>query len=137
MGAVCSHGTHVAGIVAGDGIGVDGAPKRGVAPDADVLAIQVFSKFTSDDRCGGVGKSPCVLSFTSSQVKALEKVLALKRAGTDIVAANMSLGSGRWTSACFTDARSRSEQARAVLPAGVRGCPPHWARRSEHRPRRP
>ncbi|MER7623687.1 S8 family serine peptidase [Streptomyces sp. NPDC126503] len=104
MGAACSHGTHVAGIVAGDGTGVGGAPKRGVAPDANVLAMQVFSKFTSDDRCGA-GKSPCVLSFTSSQVKALERVLALKRSGTDIVAANMSLGSGRWSSACFTDAR--------------------------------
>ncbi|MFI6421266.1 S8 family serine peptidase [Streptomyces sp. NPDC050842] len=127
MGAVCSHGTHVAGIVAGDGTGVDGAPKRGVAPDADVLAIQVFSKFTSDDRCGGAGKSPCVLSFTSSQVKALERVLALKRAGTDIVAANMSLGSGRWTSACFTDARKAiidnllAEGVATVVAAGNNG----------------
>ncbi|MGW8361654.1 S8 family serine peptidase [Streptomyces wedmorensis] len=126
MGAVCSHGTHVAGIVAGDGSGVDGAPKRGVAPDADVLAIQVFSKFTSDDRCRPAS-SPCVLSFTSSQVKALEKVLALKRAGTDIVAANMSLGSGRWTSACFTDARRSvidslyAEGVATVVAAGNNG----------------
>ncbi|MFE5946953.1 S8 family serine peptidase [Streptomyces sp. NPDC056480] len=127
MGAVCAHGTHVAGIVAGDGTGLDGAPRRGVAPDANVLAIQVFSKFTSDERCGGAGKSPCVLSFTSSQVKALEKVLALKRAGTDIVAANMSLGSGRWTSSCFTDARKAiidnllAEGVATVVAAGNNG----------------
>ncbi|MFH9958070.1 S8 family serine peptidase [Streptomyces roseolus] len=104
MGTACDHGTHVAGIAAGNGTDVDGAPTRGVAPGASVLAIQVFSKFDSADRCG-VANSPCVLSFTSSQVKALEKILALKQAGTDIVAANMSLGSGRWTNACFTDAR--------------------------------
>ncbi|MGW2302891.1 S8 family serine peptidase [Streptomyces sp. NPDC001809] len=127
MGAVCSHGTHVAGIVAGDGTGVAGAPQRGVAPDANILAIQVFSKFTSDERCGGAGKSPCVLSFTSSQVKALEKVLALKRAGTDIVAANMSLGNGRWANACFTDARKAiidnllAEGVATVVAAGNNG----------------
>ncbi|MEV5342254.1 proprotein convertase P-domain-containing protein [Streptomyces sp. NPDC052676] len=104
LGGACSHGTHVAGIAAGDGTGVSGAPARGVAPGASIVAIQVFSKFTSDDFCGP-GASPCVLSFTSSQIKGLEKVYALKKAGTDIVAANMSLGGGRWTSACATDPR--------------------------------
>ncbi|WP_407836876.1 proprotein convertase P-domain-containing protein [Streptomyces sp. DSM 116496] len=104
LGAGCSHGTHVAGIAAGNGTGLSGAPKRGVAPGANIVAMQVFSRVNSDAYCGA-GKSPCVLSFTSSQIKALEKVYALKQSGMDIVAANMSLGAGRWTAACNTDPR--------------------------------
>lgn len=104
MISACSHGTHVAGIAAGNGTGISGAPVRGVAPGADIIAIQVFSRFDSDDYCGA-GASPCALSFTSSQIKGLEKVYALKEAGTDIVAANLSLGGGRWTTACTADAR--------------------------------
>jgi subtilisin-like proprotein convertase family protein/subtilisin family serine protease len=104
LGAACSHGTHVAGIAAGNGTGITGAPTRGVAPGASIVAVQVFSKFTSDSYCGA-GGSPCVLSFTSSQIKGLEKVYALKKAGTNIIAANMSLGGGRWTTACASDPR--------------------------------
>ncbi|GGX65733.1 hypothetical protein GCM10010358_20170 [Streptomyces minutiscleroticus] len=100
----CSHGTHVAGIAAGNGTGIAGAPARGVAPGADIVAIQIFSKFTSEDFCGP-GAAPCVLSFTSAQIAALEKVLQLRRSGTPVVAANLSLGSGRYTAACETDPR--------------------------------
>ncbi|WP_162603133.1 S8 family serine peptidase [Streptomyces sp. CS081A] len=126
LGAGCSHGTHVAGIAAGDGTGIGGAPTRGVAPGADIIAVQVFSRFDSDNYCGA-GNSPCVLSFTSSQLKGLEKVLALKKAGTDIIAANMSLGSGRWTTACTTDPRKMvidsllAEGVATVVAAGNNG----------------
>ena len=37
----CDHGTHVAGIAAGSG-----SQSSGVAPDADIMAIQVFSEKT-------------------------------------------------------------------------------------------
>ncbi|MDF3140671.1 MULTISPECIES: proprotein convertase P-domain-containing protein [unclassified Streptomyces] len=126
LGTACSHGTHVAGIAAGDGTGISGAPTRGVAPGADLVSIQVFSKFDSDNYCGA-GNSPCVLSFTSSQIKGLEKVLALKKAGTNIVAANMSLGAGRWTAACASDPRKaiidslRTENVATVVAAGNNG----------------
>ncbi|WP_329558238.1 S8 family serine peptidase [Streptomyces uncialis] len=116
LNGACSHGTHVAGIAAGNGTGISGAPARGVAPGADIIAIQVFSKFNSDEYCGP-GAGPCVLSFTSSQIKALEKVLALKQAGTDVIAANMSLGSGRWTTACAADPRKMIIDS--LLTAGV------------------
>ncbi|MFD9522294.1 proprotein convertase P-domain-containing protein [Streptomyces sp. NPDC059979] len=105
MGNACSHGTHVAGIAAGDGTGISGAPVRGVAPGADLIAIQVFSRFDSDDYCGE-GASPCALSFTSSQIKGLEKVSALRTAGTKVAAANLSLGAGRWISECASDPRN-------------------------------
>lgn len=104
LGSACSHGTHVAGIAAGNGAGISGAPVRGVAPEADIIAIQVFSKVDSETYCGA-GNSPCVLSFTSSQIKGLERVYALKKAGSNVIAANMSLGGGRWSSACFSDLR--------------------------------
>ncbi|HZM77405.1 MAG TPA: proprotein convertase P-domain-containing protein [Candidatus Limnocylindrales bacterium] len=116
MGDTCSHGTHVAGIAAGNGAGISGAPTRGVAPGADIVAIQVFSKFDSEDYCGA-GASPCILSFTSSQIKGLEKVSALKTAGTNVIAANLSLGAGRWTVACDTDPRQAIIDI--LLAAGV------------------
>ncbi|MFH8463513.1 proprotein convertase P-domain-containing protein [Streptomyces sp. NPDC017991] len=100
----CSHGTHVAGIAAGDGTGIAGAPARGVAPGADIVAIQIFSKFTSETYCGP-GAAPCVLSFTSAQIAALEKVQQLRQSGTPVVAANLSLGSGRYAAACEADPR--------------------------------
>ncbi|MEU4353075.1 proprotein convertase P-domain-containing protein [Streptomyces virginiae] len=126
VGTACSHGTHVAGIAAGNGAGISGAPTRGVAPGADIVAVQVFSKFDSDEYCGA-GASPCVLSFTSSQIKGLEKVHALKKAGTNIVAANMSLGGGRWTTACAADPRKPiidsllTENVATVVAAGNNG----------------
>jgi len=43
----CGHGTHVAGIAAGND-----ATITGVAKDADIIAIQVFSEFTSTTICG-------------------------------------------------------------------------------------
>ncbi|WP_328782357.1 proprotein convertase P-domain-containing protein [Streptomyces canus] len=101
----CEHGTHVAGIAAGDGTGIAGAPATGVAPDADIVAMQVFSKFDSAKYCGTAAATPCVRSFTSAQIAALEKVWQLKQGGTPIVAANLSLGSASYTSACTKDAR--------------------------------
>ncbi|GAA3211115.1 S8 family serine peptidase [Nonomuraea helvata] len=95
----CDHGTHVAGIAVGNGTGVTGAPPAGVAPGAELVAIQVFSKFSSEDVCGP-GAAPCVLSFTSAQLAGLEKVLELKNEGVPLVAANLSLGSGQYTAAC-------------------------------------
>ncbi|MFI7131703.1 S8 family serine peptidase [Nonomuraea sp. NPDC050153] len=112
----CDHGTHVAGIAVGNGQSVSGAPPAGVAPGASLVAIQVFSKFTSEDFCGA-GAAPCVLSFTSAQVAGLEKVLQLKEAGTPLVAANLSLGSGRYTVSCDTDPRKQAIDG--LLAAGV------------------
>ncbi|MEV0381189.1 S8 family serine peptidase [Nonomuraea sp. NPDC050643] len=122
----CDHGTHVAGIAAGDGEGVTGAPPAGVAPGAEVVAIQVFSMFTSEDLCG-VGAAPCVLSFTSAQLAGLEKVLELKEEGVPLVAANLSLGGGQYTVACDGDPRKavidtlRAAGVATVVAAGNDG----------------
>lgn len=94
----CDHGTHVAAIAAGTYSGF-----KGVAPDAGIIAIQVFSRFDSFVQCKGA--STCVKSFTTDQVKGLERVYALRTAFTTIAAANMSLGGGQYYNYCDSDIR--------------------------------
>jgi len=80
----CQHGTHVAGIAAGnDGVG----PNFGVARDADLISIQVFSA-----ECYNGGGGSCDLgAWISDELKGLERVYAL--AGMfDIAAVNVSIG---------------------------------------------
>lgn len=89
----CDHGTHVAGIAAGKG-----ASFSGVAKDAKIIAIQVFSRFDSPSDCFP-GSAPCALTYTSDYILALQRVQALS--GTyDIAAVNMSLGGNQYFAAC-------------------------------------
>ncbi|MBI4842745.1 MAG: S8 family serine peptidase [Nitrospirae bacterium] len=77
------HGTHVAGIAAGNSPYL-----KGVAKDSDIIAVQVFSRFSGGD-CGGADY--CVLAYDSDIIKGLEHVYSLR--GTySIAAVNMSLG---------------------------------------------
>lgn len=94
----CFHGTHVAGIVAGDH-----ATWRGVAPAAEVVSVQVFSAFSGAD-CENAGEDPCALAWTSDVARGLEYVLSLT-ATRAVAAANLSLGFGGYGSqlACDTD----------------------------------
>lgn len=94
-GSNCDHGTHVAGIVAGAG-----ASFSGVARGASLIAVQVFSRFNSTSSCGGAAS--CVLSYTSDQIKGLERVYAL-RSTYSIAAVNMSIGGGRYYSQATCD----------------------------------
>jgi len=101
----CEHGTHVAGIAAGDGRGVAGAPPGGVARGAKIIAIQVFSQVNDPSQCGGVFFTPCLLSYQSDQIAALEWVDSQRLAfGTRrIASANMSLGGDVEIGPCPTD----------------------------------
>lgn len=90
-GGGCQHGTHVAGIVAGVN-GSNGA--AGVAKAAQLVAVQVFSYFPSVN-----GSSAGVASYSSDQIKGLERVLALT-SNYKIASVNMSLGGGRYYSTC-------------------------------------
>ena len=97
----CNHGTHVAGIAAGDGAAA-GVGFSGVAPNANIMAVQVFSKFTGSI-CGpsSAGNS-CVLAYTSDIIAALDHIYE-QRNNFDIAAVNMSLGGGLHTNACDTE----------------------------------
>ncbi len=121
----CSHGTHVAGIAAG----ADGFPGDGVAPDASIIAIQIFSKFDNNSVCGD--SNPCVRSWNSDQIAGLERVYALRDTYT-IAAVNMSLGNGEYRNYCdkvnsWTAARKavidnlRAAGIVTVIPSGNDG----------------
>ena len=89
----CEHGTHVAGIAAGKG-----TSSSGVAKDASIIAVQVFSRFDSETDCG-IGQAPCVQSYTSDEILGLQRVQALS-SSFSIAAVNMSLGVGRYFANC-------------------------------------
>lgn len=87
----CSHGTHVAGIAAGNGA-TGGMPYSGVARGANIIPIQVFSYLPNYNE---------TFTWTSDQIKGLEHVYSIRNTYR-IAAVNMSLGGGRYTrqSAC-------------------------------------
>lgn len=90
---LCTHGPHIAGVAAGRGDGAPGAPIAGVAPGARILPIRIIHRYDTDEVCGA-GRSPCVRSSDSAQLSALDLVLNRLAAGENIVAVNMSFGSG-------------------------------------------
>ena len=81
----CSHGTHVAGIATGKG-----SSFSGVAKDANIIAIQVFSSVS-----GGIS------AYTSDIMLGLERVYALRNT-YNIASVNMSLGGGLYSNNCDT-----------------------------------
>jgi len=103
----CNHGTHVAGIVAGND-----ATITGVAKDVDIIAIQVFSSIGNPLWCPG-GVAPCIGAFSSDVIKGLDRVatLASPPHNIDISSVNLSLGSGGYSSAASCDAADPSTKA--------------------------
>ncbi len=84
------HGTHVAGIAAGN------SSLAGVAKGANIVAVQVFSRYGSS-----------VTAWTSDIIKGLEYVLSLHKNNTRIAAVNMSLG----TSAVYSTSCDATQSA--------------------------
>ncbi len=115
-GAGCFHGTHVAGIAAGIG-GTDA--DTGVAPGADIISIQVFSSFEGAAYCSSYGKTnPCVLTWSTDQILALERVYFLRNS-IDIAAVNMSLGGGYEDSHCDASEAARKAAIDNLRTAGI------------------
>jgi hypothetical protein len=87
-GTGCSHGTGVAGVAAGNF-----GDSQGVAVDADIIAIQVYTASHSDNQTPDdlSDDTLSVGAFTSDLVKGLERVYALKDSDR-IAAVNISLG---------------------------------------------
>ncbi len=84
-----------------------GAPAAGEAPDANIIAMQVFTRFDDRAFCGAAS---CVASYQSDQLRALDQLAALDTANPswNIVSANLSLASGTHTAPCDTDPRKKA-----------------------------
>ena len=108
---LCEHGTHVAGIAAGLNTNLQGGePPNGVAKNASIWAIQVFTRFNNAADCNP-GPTPCVLTFTSDMIRALDHVFANLNSlpgGVRVASTNMSIGGGSFPGTCDGDARKPS-----------------------------
>jgi Subtilase family/FG-GAP-like repeat len=125
---ICTHGTHVAGIAAGDNSVEDGAPENGVAKNARIIAIQVFSRVDNIVRCGG--RAPCVLSGIDNRIRAFEWLFTnalTPEDGVRLAAVNMSIGGGTTRVACDNNAQKpaidalRNVGVASILSAGNLG----------------
>jgi subtilisin family serine protease len=109
----CDHGTHVAGIATAnddrDGI-------YGVAPVANIVAIQVASCFNSNGKCD---ESSWLLVYDSDIIRALEHVLKLHENGKAIAAVNLSLGSGHYYDYCDDENPSLTNIINQLRQVGV------------------
>jgi len=92
----CDHGTHVAGIAAGDDI-----VYRGIAPGADILPIQVFSRLHDLFACGF--QPPCLSAHTSDIIRGLARVYEL-RDTHEMAVVNMSIGGEAYATEADCDA---------------------------------
>ncbi len=92
----CSHGSHVAGIVAGNNPSL-----HGVARDARIIALQVASGDYDADYCGD-DPVPCMTFWDADILTAMDYVYDLKQnQGYEVAAVNMSLGGeDKFTSTC-------------------------------------
>jgi hypothetical protein len=120
----CSHGNHVAGIVAGNYVAPDGRRGEGIAPEAGLVLVNVFSAFRDSAACQGA--SICTGAYTSDILRGLEWVLSQKDR-FPIAAVNMSLGGDLTGVACPDDpragmiARLREAGTAVVVSAGNEG----------------
>lgn len=114
----CDHGTHIAGIAAGNS-----TEMSGVAVNAKVISIQVMSYVTNPEECGF---GPCLRSRTSDVMAALQHVYDNLRTPHSIAAVNISLVTdiaGMFTSQCDTGEgeplKAKIDQLRSVGIATV------------------
>jgi len=84
---LCTHGTYAAGLAAGKGE----LCCAEVAPDANIMAIQIYTRFNGAAQCAGA--AACLRSYESDQISGLEEVAAAS-AGKEIAGADLDVSSG-------------------------------------------
>ena len=121
----CYHGTHVAGIAAGKrGVG-GSAPIGGIAPDADIVAIQIFgvytgtNPYTGNAYCSGGVSSTCILAENVDILSAMQWTIAHAADYDDVAAINFSLGGGSSSSACDVAFATMYNAVASLKTAGI------------------
>ncbi|HET6469574.1 MAG TPA: S8 family serine peptidase [Geminicoccaceae bacterium] len=106
----CFHGTHVASIAVGQSAAT--TPGSGVAPGAQLVSIQVFSRSNSGP-----------VAWTSDIIRGLERVLVLvpvlAQDGVKIAAVNLSLGGGGYSGTCDSVQPALTTAIKNLRAAGV------------------
>ena len=125
----CHHGTHIANIIAGRDTVNAQNPYDGVAREAKIIAVQVFSRITDDASpatpavCNRTGYpyNECILASDSDILAGLDYVLQNLLDVHEIAAVNMSFGNESWNSQAACDAAYPDYKARVDLfrAAGV------------------
>jgi subtilisin family serine protease len=110
--SVCNHGTYVASIAVGNGAGFEG-----VAPAASLIPVQMNSFSASVATCYP-RPAPCVTSYMSDQVSALEQVQTWSKS-FKIAAVNMSTGAGSYPAACDSIFPAQAAIVTALRSQGV------------------
>ncbi|ARN73224.1 S8 family serine peptidase [Oceanicoccus sagamiensis] len=109
----CYHGTHVASIAAGSH-----GTYRGVAPKADIIMVQVFTRANYSSNCSPLA-APCLLAFDSDVLAGMAYVEGLA-SSYNIAAVNLSLGSGEYSSECTSSAeRNLANQVADLKALGI------------------
>lgn len=102
----CMHGTLVASIAAGRAnpdSDLGAWQLNGIAPEARLIPVQVFTRFSNREICGAA--SYCLQSYISDQLNALEWLYANWQP-LGLAAVNMSLGGSPHIGACSSDIRA-------------------------------
>ena len=116
----CDHGTHVAGIAAGrDPGGINATGYSGVAPEANIIAIQVLTRYNNAD---GTAKS--FNTSVSDINSALDYVNNNLRQTWNISSINMSLSvvGTKYSSACDGDFPSTRDAIGNLHSNGIATC---------------
>lgn len=104
--SACTHGTNVAAIAAGT---------QGVAADADLMILKVFSDDPTE--AGNLASGHlCTFAYDTDINEALDLVALEVQGGAEVAAVNLSLGGGSFSSACTT---STSAAFATLVGAGV------------------
>lgn len=103
---ICYHGSHVGGIAAGLEYSISpGLPALGgVAPRADLVAVNVMSRASGDscDSSQGNQSEFCIYTYPSAYVEALEWLYE-NRDALRLSVVNMSFGGGAYRQSCGDD----------------------------------
>ncbi len=108
----CEHGTHVSGIAAGKGT------FSGVARDASIIAVQVFSR--PDPLVCLLADEPttCVRVQQEDVLRGLQRIIELSQS-SKIAAVNLSLGGGLFPGTCDDESPSYKAKIEALKNLGI------------------